>query len=242
MHFIYMYVNKNNGKVYIGQTRNTLQQRAQSNGSNYRECPKFYNAIKKYGWTSFVSCIITTAETQEEANEKERYYISKFQSNVDEFGYNISPGGGCEFMSDETRRKISQKAKERYTDKTKNPMYGRHHSEESKRKMRELKVGCLNPNYGTKWNETQRERCSNKGKKLNLTDERVAFLKENARAVGLSVGLKPVRCIEDERTFSSITAAAKEYGVSKATLNGQLKGRQKTCAGRHFEYISEYTD
>lgn len=67
-------------------------------------------------------------------------------------------------MSDETRKKISQKAKERYTDKTKNPMYGRHHSEESKRKMRELKVGYLNPNYGNKWNETQRERCSNKGK------------------------------------------------------------------------------
>ena len=44
---IYKYVSPSN-KVYIGQTCNSLKIRAK-NGKGYKECPKFYMAIKKYG-------------------------------------------------------------------------------------------------------------------------------------------------------------------------------------------------
>ena len=237
MYSIYKYTNSQNGKVYIGQTSKTLDERAQSKGRNYRESARFYNAILKYGWDAFVPTIITTVETQEEANQLERYYISKYQSTDDRYGYNISLGGDCKYMSPETRKKISDKAKERYKDKTKNPMYGKHQTDEMKRKLSESRMGSLNPQYGKTWTDTQREKCGTKGKKLNLSDEQREVLRNKARELGLTNGLKPVRCIEDDKTFDSAVAAAKHYGVTKSTLNGHLKGRQLSCAGKHFVYI-----
>lgn len=237
MYSIYMYTNTTNGKVYIGQTKCSLEERAQVGGRNYRECPKFYNAIQKYGWGSFSPSIIATTESQAEANELEIFYISEYKSTDDEFGYNISSGGMCDTHSPETRAKISQKAKERYKDKTKNPMYGRHQSDEMKRKLSESRKGILNPAYGRPWTETQRLRCGTKGKKLNLSDEQRKILSDNARRLGQTVGLRPVECIEDCAKFESVTAAAAAYGVTKSTLNGHLKGRQKSCAGKHFRYL-----
>lgn len=237
MYSIYKYTNLNNGKVYIGQTRNTLEQRAQAGGRNYKESPKFYNAIKKYGWEAFSPEIIATATTQEEANALEIFYISKFQSTDENFGYNIAHGGFCKEMSDETKEKISLSAKARYKDKTKNPMYGKHQSEDMKRKLSESRRGELNPMFGKRWNQNQMERSGTKGKKLNLSEEQRQVLRDRAKALGANNGLKPVRCIEDDMTFRSVVAAATAYGVTKSTLNGHLKGRQHSCAGKHFEYI-----
>lgn len=53
----------------------------------------------------------------------------------------------------------------------------------------------------------------------------------------MAVGLRPVRCIEDCTEYESIKDAALHYGVSKSTLCGHLRGAQKTCCGKHFEYI-----
>lgn len=237
LYSIYKYTNVNNGKVYIGQTRNTLKERAQFEGRNYRESPKFYNAILKYGWSSFIPEILATAETPEEANALEIQYIEKYSSTDDQFGYNISPGGACSNMSDETREKISLKAKERYKDKTKNPMYGRHHSEEMKTRLSERRKGSLNPFFGKTWTDTQRQKCGTKGKKLNITEEHREILRNRARHLGATNGLRPVECIEDNLQFDSIVSAANAYGVAKSTLAGHLKGRQLSCAGKHFKYL-----
>ena len=43
--------------------------------------------------------------------------------------------------SEETKQILSDKAKERYKDPTKHPMFGKHHSEESKRKNSESRKG-----------------------------------------------------------------------------------------------------
>ena len=43
--------------------------------------------------------------------------------------------------SEETKQTLSDKAKERYKDPTKHPMFGKHHSEESKRKNSESRKG-----------------------------------------------------------------------------------------------------
>jgi len=45
---VYKYTSPSN-KVYIGQTCNSLKVRA-ANGEGYKECPKFFEAIKKYGF------------------------------------------------------------------------------------------------------------------------------------------------------------------------------------------------
>lgn len=237
MFTIYKYTNSITGKVYIGQTSKTLSERAQYKGSNYRQCIAFYEAITEYGWDSFIPEIIDTANTQSEAYEKEAYYIQKYNSDDSRFGYNILPGGQPGAIADSVREKISSKAKDRYKDKTVNPMYGKTHTKETLSKMSECKMGSKNPMYGTTWNETQRIKCGTKGKKLNLSKEQREILGERVRKVGKEVGLNSVRCIEDDKVFNSITEAASEYGITVSTLSGHLHGRQHTCKGKHFEFV-----
>ena len=51
-------------------------------------------------------------------------------------------------MTEEVKTKLSDKAKERYKDKTKHPMYGRKHSEETRKKISEAKKGRAPWNKG----------------------------------------------------------------------------------------------
>lgn len=237
MYTIYKYTNTVNGKVYIGQTTKTLEERAQSNGRNYIESKRFYNAIKKYGWGAFIPSVIDLADTAEEANAKEIHYISAYKSTDPKYGYNISRGGDCKVMSDETKKLISDKAKQRYKDPAKNPMYGRKHSDETKRKQSECKLGKNNPMYGRHWTEKQRNLCGTKGKKLNLTDSQRKCLSERARYHGKR-NAKAILCVEDDMVFRSATEAASFYEVDISALCGAANGKQKTCRGKHFKYIT----
>lgn len=91
--------------------------------------------------------------------------------------------------------------------------------------------------YGRSWTETQKQKCGTNGKKLNLSEERRAEMSRRAVELGRSRA-RGVRCIEGGLTFASMTKAAEYYHVSPSTLCGQIKRYQKTCRGRHFEYVS----
>lgn len=110
---IYKATNTVNNKIYIGQTINTLNYRMKQ---HFRETKRpnrpntyFHNAINKYGEDTFVFEEIDSAETQEELDEKERYWISYYESNNKAKGYNLDEGGrsgGCK--SEETKKKIGK--------------------------------------------------------------------------------------------------------------------------------------
>ena len=89
---VYAHINKENGKAYIGISKQNLKTRWGKNGKGYSQQPKFYNAIQKYGWDNFIHCVlIENIETQEEALDLETYYIEKYNS-IDN-GYNILHNG-----------------------------------------------------------------------------------------------------------------------------------------------------
>lgn len=84
-----------NGKVYIGQTIRTLESRFKRhiNEALKTDNPriKFQRAIKKYGEENFTVEKIDEAFSKEELDEKEKYWISKYDSiNT---GYNTATGG-----------------------------------------------------------------------------------------------------------------------------------------------------
>ncbi len=154
---IYMHLNNINGKVYIGQTgRKNLHERYGKNGKGYYDCPKFGNAIKKYGWNNFSHLILEENVSINDIDYKERFYIKLFHSTDIEFGYNIS-NGGCfgKIIPEETRQKIRESL---IGKPSKNK--GRHHTEEAKRKMSESIRKSGRIYKGRVWTEGEKKRQS----------------------------------------------------------------------------------
>lgn len=110
---VYKIQNKINGKIYIGQTVGTLEHRISQHKSNSKKKSVINTAIRKYGWDNFVAEVIDNAESIEELNKKEIYWIQYYKS-VSPNGYNLEIGGKNAINSKETRNKISQSLKGKY--------------------------------------------------------------------------------------------------------------------------------
>ena len=139
MNTIYKLTNKINGKPYVGQTIMVVEKRWEKYiGLHCKAQPKLYNALKKYGPDNFTFEVIdTSAIDQHQLNDLEDLYIIKFDSIKN--GYNSRSGGSRGKLSNETKQRISNS-----TSGENNPMFGKLHSEESKRKISESKMGIMN--------------------------------------------------------------------------------------------------
>jgi len=153
---IYKATNTINGKVYIGQTTISLQERK---GDHLRKALKhgsknhFHSAIRKYGMEVFTWEIIDHAKTREELNNKEREWIAQTGSACPLVGYNLTHGGDAFEFTEAAKIKIGKagRGKKRYEAfkanlreigrGSGNPFHGKHHTEEAKRKNREAHVG-----------------------------------------------------------------------------------------------------
>lgn len=115
-YYIYMHRCKLNGKVYIGQTCQNPENRWR-HGEGYKECTYFYNAILKYGWDNFEHLILEEGLTATQADEKEKYWIKKFNSTDSSKGYNLKSGGKCNSSYNiKSKNKMSNSAKQRFKD------------------------------------------------------------------------------------------------------------------------------
>lgn len=95
---IYLIRNRVNEKVYIGKTKRSLQARWTVHLKSAKRGDKqtLYAAIRKYGVESFDVCLLSGyAESIEDLNSQERYFIAKYQSYPPSlgFGYNMTAGG-----------------------------------------------------------------------------------------------------------------------------------------------------
>lgn len=86
---IYKITNKVNGKSYIGQTRYSLEFRWRQH-IHKKDNTYFHNALRKYGINNFSIEIIEECEISK-LNEREIFYIAKFNTFKD--GYNLTIGG-----------------------------------------------------------------------------------------------------------------------------------------------------
>lgn len=88
---IYKITNTENGKCYIGQSRD-IEARWKKHLSAYKSSPSWelYRAFKKYGISKFTFEIIEECKI-EELNEREIYWISQYNSFNN--GYNMTLGG-----------------------------------------------------------------------------------------------------------------------------------------------------
>ena len=96
MGYIYKITNDVNSKVYIGQTKRTLERRwyeHQKYAYEKDSQSKFYKAIRELGPEVFHIEQIEIVYGIEERNAREQYWI-KYYNSFEE-GYNSTRGGGC---------------------------------------------------------------------------------------------------------------------------------------------------
>lgn len=91
---IYKYTNLINGMVYIGQTKQTLEQRDYNHLRQINDNTYFHRALKKYGRNNFSLELVEDNIPFSDLDEKEKYYINYFDSfYTTGKGYNLTQGG-----------------------------------------------------------------------------------------------------------------------------------------------------
>ena len=180
--FIYLTTNLVNGKIYIGRHEFNKHNKTYL-GSGYR----FKLALEKYGKENFKRKILRLCFTEHELSVWEYVYIKKYHSQDKNIGYNIADGDVN--TSDynpaklpEVRKKMSISAKKRLANPKNHNMYGKHHSEESKRKMSSSqKKRFLNSNSpfkGKHHTEESKRKMSESRKRVVFTEEYRKHLSE----------------------------------------------------------------
>ena len=226
---IYKTTNLINGKIYIGQDT--------KNNPNYLGSGKILKfALKKYGIENFKKEILEECLTLDELNELEKYWINKFNSTDDNIGYNLSFGGQSGWMlgvkhSDETKLNYSLNRKGKLLGE-KNGMFGKHHTEESKKKMGKPKDGEKNGMFGKNHTEESKKKLHDKmlgnknpfyGKKHS--EETKNKLSDIAKKRISSPTSKKVLVGDD--IFNSATEAAKYFNISIGTASYRCRNNIK---------------
>lgn len=209
---VYCHTNKTNGKKYFGITCLRLNDRWR-NGKGYVDQPVFWNAIKKYTWDGFLHEVIADGLTENEAKKKEIELIALYKTNCckydnPELGYNMTDGG--------------------------DGISGWHHSEESKRKMRESRKvlsGENHPMYGRKHTQETKNKIRISRQRISLSEE--CKIKMSKSKIGIKNNQAVcVYCIETNTIFGTIIDGANYAGVSRISLENNLNNKWKH-AGRH---------
>ena len=208
---VYAHKNKINKKIYIGITGQKPERRWR-NGQGYKTSTYFYNAIQKYGWNNFEHIILQFNLTQQEAEQKEKYYIQKYNTLNDAYGYNIKNGGKLnQGLSKQGRKKISQSSKKNWQ----NPEFKQKQSQKAKKQWE-------NPEFKQKQNQKAKKQWQDISFKEKQYNQKTS---------------KKVQCIETGDIFPSQSRAAVWCGLKcgasiarnangKASYAGTLNGKQ----------------
>lgn len=236
---IYKHTNKINGKVYIGQTCLTLEERS-NKGKNYKNCTYFYNAIQKYGWDNFEHEILEENLTLKEANNLEEKYISLYDSTNPTKGYNLRSGGQNSTHSDETKEKL----KILFSGENNPNWKGATTTEESRKKMSESHKGkklseshknnISKGNIGRKFSKETREKISKA-----VSGEKNGMYGKHHTEETILLKSKPVICVETNTVYKSATEAAKKLNLHQGSITNCCLKRQHTTGGYHWKYYED---
>lgn len=224
------------GRRYIGTTGRQYLSMRWVHGVGYRECPAIYAAIQQYGWDSFAKSVLEECTDADIAFEREKYWVSYFQTSNPTHGFNLQNGGKTGFtQADSTKAKISAS----HTGMT--------HSPETKAKLRELalmrppaspeicaKISAANFGNWVSPEGRERRRANSTGR--IMSEEAKQKIRESKQCFGNRT--KKVRCIETGDVFRSARDASLSMGKSKGAVTRAIHSGT-ACCGHHFEYLTK---
>ena len=226
---IYLIRNLINSKIYIGQTNN-LTNRLWKHVNCKNSKQYITNSIKKYGFKNFECEILHFAETFEEMNTLEAFYIEKYESTNREIGYNIRKGGQNSPCAESTKiklkninsgKKLTEEIKNKIknsTSGTLNHFFGKKHTEDTKLKMSEAweKRKPISEETRNKMSESQTGR-----KHSNETKEKMRAIRLGKRNKQTSVFLIDIN-LNLVNQFNNIPECADFLQLNKRTIYSAL--------------------
>lgn len=140
---VYVHINKDNGKKYVGITSKPKVEHRWNGGRGYKENTHFYAAIQKYGWDGFEHIVLFDGLSESQAKAMECHLIDSWNTQDSANGYNMTSGGDGTLgyhPSAETRQKLSNaRRKENLSEETlrrrSDGLMGRKFSDEHKRRI-----------------------------------------------------------------------------------------------------------
>lgn len=226
-----------NGKVYIGQTfQDFVQYMNRYNSiSKNKKSPEYnrliYRTIRKYNWNKVKKEIICTV-SEEFVDEAERYFIKLYKSNNKLFGYNLTDGGNK----------------------------NKHHSEETKEKLRKINLNKKRPEFSGKnhpfYNKKRPEHSKFMSIKMSGKDNPnygKKYPKQSKRMSGKNNPMfgkvgnqhprsKPINMYDKNynnliKTYESITQASINSNVLRPNIIKVLNGERKFAGGFGWRYV-----
>lgn len=104
-----------NGKVYIGITSKTPEERWQD-GFGYQTNPYFWHDIVKFGWDNIFHEIIQTNLTEDAAIDLESNLIKTHRATDEKFGYNRYDNAHTIYRGESARKAHSERMKALWQD------------------------------------------------------------------------------------------------------------------------------
>lgn len=206
--YIYKIVNKVNGTTYVGQTICDINKRFREHKhASLNQNTYLYNAMRKYGIENFSIITIDNANSLEELNKKEIYWIKKLNTKVPN-DYNILDGG--------------------------NGAKGFHHTKETKELLRIKSTGNKNALGKHKLSIEGRNNMvlAHKNKTSNFKNKKHTEEAKNKLAKNHS---KKVICIETQTIYPSSLIASKKLNITNK-IGCCCNGKRKTCGGYHWNW------
>lgn len=171
-YIIYKATNILSLKVYIGLTSKLLSIR-KSQHKNAAFVKKsnlyFHKALRKHGLDNFIWECVEEGLSEKEANLREHFWINFYNSNISNYGYNLTSGGNHFKHNSETISKIKITVKKAMS------------TEEVKAKLSKANSEENNPQYGKIWSTQKRDNLSKKRGGVSF----YVFEKESGSLVGV---------------------------------------------------------
>lgn len=209
-YYVYLHINKINGKIYVGITRKTNVNDRWHNGRGYQYNQHFWSAIKKYGWNNFEHEIFASNLTEEEASNMEKLLIEKLDTTNPNNGYNIASGGYNNRGLKGVHNPFYGVKPVKAIEASVSVRTGKHLTEEHKKKISNAVTGYVkSEEHRRKLGESQRGQVRGRGK-------------DCANSI-------PVLCVETGVVFNSQREAAKQYGVCDKAISRAVKLGTRCC-------------
>jgi len=125
---IYIIKNLKNNLIYVGKSVNLYNRKSQYNAICNGYVPsklynnRFINHLQKYGKDNFIFEVLEFLEADDELlAEREYYWITYYNSNKKDIGYNLTLDSSTRVnVSEETRKKISNRLKKEWASGKRN--------------------------------------------------------------------------------------------------------------------------